>query len=176
MRTISFSQKIGFIAQNFNFYPLKTFFYPLNTCQCKLKSVSYFTVGNYNNRLKNCIKTRSFYKNWVLQLKIAILPPETNFLPGTVVKTFKMVNFVELRSFTMFYVCCRHFRVLSRLQCQNNVKKTAFFVDFFSIFIYTIHPGKKCQHFFQKIKVSLKYDRSGKFQVVYINSYFTKAF
>ena len=34
----------------------------------------------------------------------------------------------------MFYVPCRHFRLLSWLQCQNNVKKVAFFVDFFLYF------------------------------------------
>ena len=54
------------------------------------------------------------------------------------------------------------------------MSKIAFFVDFFSIFIYTIPPFNF--FFFQKIKVSLKYDRSGKFQVVYIISYFTIVF
>ena len=66
---------------------------------------------------KIALKLDTFTKIGFYSLKLRILPP------GTVVKTFKMVNFVKLRSFTMFYVCCRHFRLLSKLQCQNNVKK-----------------------------------------------------
>ena len=37
-------KKVDFIAQNFDFNPLKTF-YPLNTCKCKIKSVFYFHSG-----------------------------------------------------------------------------------------------------------------------------------
>ena len=83
----------------------------------------------------------------------------------TVEKTLKMIHFIELRS---FYVCCRLFRLLSCLQCQKNVKK---FCWFFSIFIYTIPPGKKFQIFFLENKSFIKV-----WQVVYITSYFTIAF
>ena len=48
----------------------------------------------------------------------------------------------------------------------------------FSLYFHLYHtPWKQISNFFfWKIKVSLKYDRSGKFQVVYITSYFTIAF
>ena len=76
----------------------------------------------------------------------------------------------------MFYVCCRHFRLLSWLQCHNNVKKYHFLL-IFSLFSFIPYPMEtNFKFFFWKIKVSLKYDRSGKFQVVYITSYFTIAF
>ena len=66
-----------------------------------------------------------------------------------------MLNFVELRSFTMFYVCC------SILGCYHDysvkmMSKIAFFVDFFSIFIYTILPGKIFQNFFLENKSLIK--------------------
>ena len=90
MRTISFSKKFGFIAQNFDFYPLKTFFYPLNTCQCKLKSVSYFTVGNYNNRLKIALKL-AFTKIGFCSLKLQFYPLKPYYWNGS--KNFQYGKF-----------------------------------------------------------------------------------
>ena len=149
MGTISFSKKFGFIAQNFDFYPLKTFFYPLNTCQCKLKSVPYFTVGNYNNRLKNCIKTRSFYKNWVLQLKIAILPPETIFFPWNHSKNFQNGKFCWIE--VVYNVLC----VVGILGCYQDysvkiMSKNSIFCWFFLYFHLHYTPRKKVNIFFRK--------------------------
>ena len=97
------------------------------------------------------------------------------FSPGTVVKTFKMVNVVKWGRLQCS-MC-----VVGILVCYHDysvkiMSKIAFFCCFFSIFIYTTPPGRKIQHYFSKIKVSLKFERSGKFQVAYITSFFTTAF
>ena len=51
--------------------------------------------------------------------------------------------------------------VVSILGCYDNysvkiMSKIAFFADFFSIFIYTIPPGKKFQNFFLENKSFIK--------------------
>ena len=130
MKTFFF-QKSCFYSSKFWFLPPKNFFYPLNTCKSKIKSAFYSQLKTTIIGENMALKLDVFTKSGFYSFKIAIFIPWNHiFSPGTVAKTFKMVNFVELRSFTRFHVCYRHFRLLS-----------------WFIFIYTILPGTKFQNF-----------------------------
>ena len=89
-------------------------------------------------------------------LKLHFLPSEAIFFPtGTIVKTFEIVYFVKLRCLQCFMY------VVGILGCYRDysvkiMSKIVFCVDFFSIFIYTIPPGKKIQNFFLENKSFIK--------------------
>ena len=120
-----FFWKSWFYSSKFWFLPPENFFDHLNSCKCKIKSVFYFHSRKLQQEVKKtALKLDAFTKIELYSLKLQFLPPlKPYFSPETVIKNFKLVNFVQLNSFTMFYVCCRHFRLLSWLQCQNSVKK-----------------------------------------------------